>query len=147
MRPVTRCQVVRQYTYAYAAVDPQEGEMDSLILPDMYADVFSVFLAELSTRHPDDLIVMVFDGAPCHRAGTLTVPANIRLVPLPPYSAELNPIEHLWDEAREKYFWNETFPSMTAVRSTLVTALRKLEEDRPKLISMMLFPWIKHALC
>jgi transposase len=137
---------VREYTYAYAAVSPADGELDTLILPDMYADVFSVFLAELSIRHPDDLIVMVFDGAPCHRAGTLIVPRNIRLVPLPPYSAELNPVEHLWDEAREKHCWNETFPSMTAVRSRLVTALRELEENRSRIISMTLFPWIKRAL-
>ncbi len=37
------------------------------------------------------------------------------LVRLPPYSPELNPVEHLWDEIREKLFANRVFDSMGAV--------------------------------
>ena len=43
---------------------------------------------------------MVLDGAPSHRAQQLRVPDNMALVRLPPYSPELNPVEHLWDEIR-----------------------------------------------
>jgi transposase len=31
----------------------------------------------------------------------------MRLIFLPPYSPELNPVEHLWDEIREKWFPNK----------------------------------------
>ncbi len=71
---------------------------------------------------------------------------NIRLVEQPPYSPELNPIEHLWEDLREKHFWNETFDSMSAVESAMVIALRTLEEDRESVQSMIQFPWIMHAL-
>ncbi|HBB16753.1 MAG TPA: hypothetical protein DCZ97_07010 [Syntrophus sp. (in: bacteria)] len=30
------------------------------------------------------------------------IPDNIRLLSLPPYSPELNPVEHIWDDLREK---------------------------------------------
>lgn len=142
MRPVTHCQLIREYTYAYAAASPLDGEMDSLVLPDMYTDTFSLFLAEVSLRHPEDFIVYVHDGAPSHRSGTLIVPANILLIELPPYSPQLNPIEHLWEEMREKDFWNRTFRSLSAVRLAVASSLRRLEEDRRAVRGMMRFPWI-----
>lgn len=146
MRPTTHCQIIREYTYAYAAVSPADGELDTLILPDMYTSTFSVFLAEVSARHPDDLILWVHDGAPCHRSGTLVVPENIRIAELPPYSPELNPAEHLWEEMREKDFWNATFKNMRAVEKAMVTSLRKLEADRKRVMSMTSFPWIMESL-
>ena len=48
-----------------------------------------VFLDEVASRHPDDRVVMVLDGAGWHKAKSLTIPANLRLVFLPPYSPEL----------------------------------------------------------
>ena len=146
IRPVVGCQIVREYTYAYAAVSPIDGELDTFILPDMYTDVLSLFFAEISQRHPEELVVIVLDGAPCHRSGELMIPGNIRLVTLPPYSPELNPAEHLWEELREKWFWNETFKSMTAVKKTLVDALISLESQRELVRSMTAFPWIIKSL-
>lgn len=145
-RPITHCQIIREYTYAYAAVSPADGELDTLILPDMYTSTFSIFLAEVSARHPNDLILWVHDGAPCHRSGTLVVPENIRIVELPPYSPELNPTEHLWEEMREKDFWNVTFKSMRAVEKAMVKSLRRLEKDRVLVMSMTSFPWIMKSL-
>jgi len=39
------------YQYAYAAVSPVDGIMDSLILPEVNASVFELFLNEVSSRH------------------------------------------------------------------------------------------------
>jgi transposase len=49
-------------------------------------------------------LVIIWDGAPCHRAKIVTAEAarlGIKLVPLPGYSPDLNPIERLWDWMRE----------------------------------------------
>ncbi len=146
MRPVTHCQIIREYTYAYAALSPDDGELDTLILPNMYTSTFSVFLKEVSKRHPDDFILWIHDGAPSHRSGTLEVPENIRLVEQPPYSPELNPVEHLWEEMREKEFWNASFKSMRAVEKAMVKSLRRLEKDRALVQSMSAFPWIMRGL-
>lgn len=146
IRPIVGCQIIREYTYAYAALSPLDGELDTLILPVMYTSTFSVFLKEVSDRHPDDLILWIHDGAPSHRSGTLIVPDNIHLIELPPYSPELNPVEHLWEEMREKEFWNQTFKSMSAVEHAMVTSLRRLEADRTLIQSMTSFPWIMRCL-
>ncbi len=34
----------------------------------------------------------------------MVIPKNIELCPLLPYTPELNPIEMIWDEVREKGF-------------------------------------------
>jgi hypothetical protein len=44
IRPIVPQQAIREYTYAYAAVAPWTGEVDSLILPDMYASTMQIFL-------------------------------------------------------------------------------------------------------
>lgn len=148
VRPLVPQQAIREYTYVYAAVSPKNGETDSLILPDMYATTLQIFLEELSNRHPDELIVLVMDGAPCHRSGheSLQIPKNIRPVFLPPYSPELNPAEHLWDELREKFFCNAVFRDMDAVTDRLVESLQWLESSTKKIQSLTAFPWITDAL-
>jgi len=143
-RPVVPQQIIREYTYAYAAVAPFEGEVDSLILPNMYATTLQVFLDVLSVRHKEQYILLIMDGAPCHRAGAemLTVPDNIRLVLQPPYSPEVNPVENIWGELREKFFCNCVFKDMNAVEDRLVTALQWIE-SRPKEVSTLTcFPWM-----
>jgi len=48
-RPVVGSQIIREYTYVYAAVSPVDGMMDSLILPEVNTAVFELFLEEVST--------------------------------------------------------------------------------------------------
>ena len=43
-RPCVFCQIVREYTYAYAAVCPFDGTMASLVIPFVTADAMSFFL-------------------------------------------------------------------------------------------------------
>jgi transposase len=52
------------------------------------------------------------DGAGWHKAYALKVPDNMALIFLPPYSAELNPVEHIWASIRENGFRNEVFNSI-----------------------------------
>ena len=111
--------------------------------PSVHAEAMSVFLAEVSQRHPGEWIVMVLDGAGWHKAKRLQVPANMRLVFLPPWSPQLNPVEHVWDEVREKWFGNRLFDSLSAVEEQLIMALKILEEDAPRVASLTGFDWIK----
>src|SRR5204863_991948 len=101
----------REFVYAYGAVSPCEGELDWKICSQMNTQRMNDFLEQISHKHPADFMVMIVDGASSHRGKDLRVPENIRLVPLPAYSPELNPQEHLWDELREKEFPNRVFDS------------------------------------
>lgn len=142
VRPVVGSQVVREYTYAYAAVSPVDGVMDSLILPEVNTTAFELFLEEVATRHADEFVLMFMDGAGWHTTKKLTVPKNMRLAYLPPYSPELNPVEHLWDCISENWFSNITFKSIDAVEDTLVEGLVALEKDAARVQSLAGFNWI-----
>jgi len=138
--------MVREYTYAYAAVSPADGILDSLVLPVVNAHAMSLFLSEVSQRHPDDFILMVMDKAGWHRAKDLKIPTNMRIIFLPPYSPELNPVEHLWEEIREKWFPNKVFKSLDAVEGVLVDALQSLEKSQEKVASITGFHWINNLI-
>ena len=141
-RPVVHCQIVREYTYAYAAVCPFDGTLDSLVLPFVSWNAMSIFLEEVSIRHEDKTVIMFMDQAGWHKAQDLIIPHNIRLVPLPSYSPELNPAEHVWDELREKWFHNITFDSMDAVEDRLILGLCDLENNKLAVQSLTGFDWI-----
>ncbi len=85
---------------------------------------------------------MVMDGAGWHKAKALGVPANMALIFLPPYSPELNPVEHIWDHIREDGFRNKAFNSIEAVEDQLMKSLEALEKDPALVASMTEFPWI-----
>lgn len=89
---------------------------------------------------------MVVDGAGWHRSGALTLPDNLRLLFLPPYAPELNPVEHLWDELREKHFHNRVFDSLEALEDHLEAALCNLENDIERVHSIVAWPWIINSL-
>ena len=85
---------------------------------------------------------MVVDGASSHVANALVVPENIRLHRLPPYSPELNPQEHLWDEIREKEFPNRVLSDMAGVVRTLETGLPRLASNHERVRSICAWPWM-----
>jgi transposase len=143
IRPDVKAAMVREYIYAYAALSPWDDCLDSLILPDADTEGMNIFLAEVARRHSDDFIVLVLDGAGWHRARALKVPANMTLLPLPPYSPQLNPVEHLWDELREKSFHNQVFASLDAVEERLCQALAAFEPDRARIHKLAAWPWIE----
>ena len=141
-RPLVKAMVTQQYTYAYGAVSPQDGCFDSLVLPHVNTECMQIFLDEIARRHPDDNVVMVLDGAGWHKSKDFHLPENLRLLFLPPYSPELNPQEHLWDELREKYFHNRVFDSIDALEDHLVAALLNLENAPARVKGITAWDWI-----
>ncbi len=146
VRPVAPRQIMREYLYAFTAVCPALGKMTSLIFP--YADTLTMnlFLRHVAKEFRDYFILMLVDQAGWHVSKGLKIPQNIRLLPLPPHSPELNPTEHIWDEVREKHFHNEAFDSLDAVEDRLVDGLVALSADSDRLRSLTNFPYL-HVTC
>lgn len=146
MRPLCRAMLTHEYTYAYAAVEPATGIMDALILPHVNTHCMQLFVNIVGARHPDERIVMVLDGAGWHAGKHLVAPSNIRLLRLPPYAPELNPVEHIWDELREKCFHNKVFNSLDALEDELAMGLLAMEHTPDVIASITGWPWIINAL-
>lgn len=144
-RPMVKAMVTQQYTYVYGAVSPADGRFDSLVLPHVNGECMQVFINEVAQRYSTENIVMVVDGAGWHRA-QFDLPGNLRLHFLPPYSPELNPQEHIWDDLREKYFHNKVFDSLDALENQLVAGLNALENNQERVKSITGWEWIINAV-
>ena len=143
IRPNVPKQQVRQYTYAYAAVAPSLGKMTCLILPYANTKMMNLFLEQLSREFADYFIILQLDKAAWHRAKHLVVPENIRLIFQPAYSPELMPVEHIWEEVREKHFYNHVYKSMEGVEDALCRGLLELCSNSERLRSMTFFPHLR----
>ena len=81
--------------------------MTSLLLPWANSEMMNIFLKQVAEDFSDYFIFMLVDQAGWHISHKLQLPENIRMIKLPPRSPELNPVEHIWEELREKNFANK----------------------------------------
>jgi len=134
-RPDVPCHHIREYRYAYGAVEPQSGESFFLVMPYCNTDCMNVFLSELSKAYPADYIVLAADGARWHSSGGLAIPDNIEIITLPPYTPEMNPIERIWSWLRRHGFHNEVFQTLDKVVDRLCETIRSLSPNTIKSIT------------
>ena len=135
LRPCVPCHHIREYRYAYGAVEPQTGESFFLVLPYCNTAWMNVFLRELSVAYPDDFILLATDGARWHKSKGLEIPSNIELISLPPYTPEMNPIEQIWAWLRLHGFRNEVFQTLEKVVDRLCDTICSLSDDTVKSIT------------
>ncbi len=107
VQPVGTVQHVFQWFYVYGAVAPTSGEHFFLELPYLKADTFQIYLDAFAQAYPDSLNILLLDKSGAHTAKHLKVPDNVRLVFLPPYCPELNPIERLWRDLKDELAWQQ----------------------------------------
>lgn len=143
IRPKARRQVVRAYLYVYAAVSMALGKMTSLILPYANTAMMTLFLQEVAEDFKEYFVIMLVDQAGWHVSKKLQIPENIRFLYQPSHSPELNPVEHLWEDLREKATPNKAFKSLNQLQEALCVRLRKLHDDPETLTSMTNFPYLR----
>ena len=84
---------------------------------------------------------MIVDGAGWHVSDDLVVPANITLVPLPPYSPELNAIERLWQFMRDNILSHRLFADLNAIIDACCRAWNQVLAEAGRIRSTCGFPW------
>ena len=146
IRPTVPRQVVREWVYVFAAVCPQLGQLTALILPYANTHMMTLLRKQVAVDFQEYFIVMVVDRAKWHMSTTLQIPDNLRLLPLPAASPELNPAEHLWDHLRENEGANHLLESLDHVESALDTGIKRLASQPERLRSLTNFPYMKVGL-
>lgn len=92
------------------AVCPQTGQTVGMLSPYIDTAIINIFLQQFARQlDPDVHAVLIWDQAGFHSSKALKVPENITLLPLPPYSPELNPAENLWHYLRSHYWANREY--------------------------------------
>ncbi len=103
----------------------------------------TLHLAEISRLvAPGAHAVVTLDGAGWHQTGgKLRVPDNVSLLPLPPYSPELNPVETVWQFLRQNQLSNRVFDSYDAIVDACCTAWNALIDDPARITSIATRDW------
>jgi DDE superfamily endonuclease len=136
----------RRYAWAYlfGAVCPERAVGAALVLPYANAEAMRLHLAEISRHVAQDAhAVLVLDGAGWHSAADLAVPDNLTLLPLPPYSPELNPVENVWQYLRQNQLSLRVWPDYDAIVETCCQAWNTLTAMPERLASITRREWAR----
>ena len=143
-RPRGRRQQERALVQLVGAVCPERDTGIALALPTVSTAAMSLFLAELGRALPPGThAALVLDRAGWHLAADLVVPANVTLLPLPPYSPELNPVERIWQHLRDRWLSHRVLADgYAAVLDAVCAAWNALCAEPGRLRSLTSFPWL-----
>jgi transposase len=143
VQPVGAVQHVFEWFYVYGAVAPTTGERFFLELPYLNAENFQMFIDLFAAAFPDSLNLLLLDHSGAHRAQRLTIPDNVGLVFLPPYSPELNPIERVWRDLKDALAWLQ-FPNLAVQQDDVATLLQGYEAAT--LQALTGYPYLTEAI-
>lgn len=110
-----------------------------------YADTaaMQIFLdAFARTIGEDEHVALVLDQAGWHGSGNLVVPDTITLIPLPPYSPELNPVERVWLYLKERFLSHRLLADYEAVTDAACRAWNQLLAETGRITLLCSYPWI-----
>jgi transposase len=147
VQPIGRVQHVFEWFYVYGAVEPTTGDRFFLELPYLNTAGFQLFVDAFAAAFPDSLNLLLLDNSGAHTARRLTLPTNVRLVFLPPYCPELNPIERVWRDLKDALAWLQ-FPNLDVQQDYIATLLQAYKATT--LQSLTAYTYLVeaiHALC
>ena len=129
--------------YLFAACRPGTDEAFALALPEATTEAMGLFLAGFAERlEPGTHAALVLDRAGWHVARRLAVPDNVTLLPLPPYSPELNPVERVWLYLRERFLSHRVLDGYEAVLDAACRAWNALAAEPGRLASLTGYPYL-----
>ena len=101
----------------------------------------SNLLRAVRRRHPKERnVYMVLDNAGynrSYRVQDLAEELGIRIMYLPPYSPNLNPIERLWKFMKKKVMANTYYPDVKTFQQELMLFLRGIRKHRQELSTLI----------
>lgn len=137
----TRPRVIRQlqyeFTYIFGAACPEKDTAVGLIIGEVGIDAMIAHLKQISVQvPPGNIAVVVLDRASWHKSKKINCFENVRLLPLPPVSPELNPAEQIWEYLRAKYLANRTFKNQADIIDACCDAWNAFSKT-PNIISSL----------
>ena len=128
VKPVVPYQHRFKNFYLFGAYNPSAGDHFTLQMPYCNTDCFQVWLDEFAKHRAEEFKVVILDNGAFHKAARLTVPANIGLLFLPPYSPELNPAEMIWRWIKDRIA-NTAFETLEILYDAVAAMLNKLSNQ------------------
>ena len=116
------------------AVDPRGDRGFFRFTPRLKAPQFIEFIEYLLHEIPTGKIYLVLDNAKVHHAilvqNFLQLHSRLKFLYLPPYSAQLNPIERFWEYLRQQKTHNAFYPKYEEFETTIQTFIEKFTKPQ-----------------
>ena len=130
-----------QWGYLHEALEVDGAHrVELLFTPSINQDVHAVFLKQIAESDPNALHVVVMDQAGFHmKQEDGRVPANIRVLPLPPYCPELNPAEWFGRVVKAPTV-NRIYGSLEKLENHLIAVARSWSE--PSQVASLVHQWM-----
>lgn len=142
IRIVKRVWQKYRWGYVYGALEVVDGAAEFRFMPSVNLSFTEGFLRQIAASDPQAEHVVIWDQAGFHHApADPRLPERIHLVPLPPYSPELNPVEKLWDVMKDRVA-NRVFANLWTLEAQLAEALRPYWEERRRVLELVGLGWL-----
>jgi transposase len=150
VKPVGAYQHRFIYRYCYSVVEPLAGDHFFVSAPQVNTLYFEYMLQEFSLHQPEVFKIIFLDKAGYHRTKELKVPQNIRLVYLPSSNPELNPVERLWGDMKNKVAFHnfkdeqELFKDEQELEEWIKTTCKAYQNQQ--IVSLTAYSYILEAI-
>ncbi len=131
-----------QWGYTYGALAIFGGGTEFLHVDGVSKEASLCFLEQIAASAPQAMHIVIQDGAGFHpRQGAPQLPANVRVITLPPYSPELNPVERLWDVVKDR-ICNRSWENLEALMEAINEVLAEYWSTPSKVKSLIGNGWL-----
>lgn len=144
LRPTAPYQTKYEWGYLYSALEVDgENAAHFLCLPGVSLEWSRIFLEQVAASDPQAEHVIIWDQAGFHpHPQRHALPERIHLLPLPPYSPELNPVEAIGDVIKDR-IGNTLWESLDALEEAIGEELRPIYETAERVRRLVSHGWLQ----
>jgi transposase len=127
------------YLHEALEVDGQHRS-ELLFTPAIDQGIHAMFLKQISETEPESLHIVIADQAGFHlRGNDQRIPPNMRMLPLPPYSPELNPVERFGGLIKAAVS-NRLYPTLEKLEAHIESVAR--DWGKPEKVAGLIHEWL-----
>jgi transposase len=133
-----------KWGYVYEALELDgKNKFECLFVPAVDLEVSRMFLRQIGESDPESIHVVIWDNAGFHPAADdANLPGNVRLLPLPPYSPELNPTERLGDLVKDR-ICNKVYGTLETLESAILAELEDFRNFGDRVAQLVKDAWLQ----
>jgi transposase len=130
-----------KWGYLHEALEVDgEHKCELLFTPAIDQDIHALFLKQIGESDGQSMHVVIADQAGFHlKAGDERIPNNVKLLPLPPYSPELNPVERFGGLIKAAVS-NRLYPSLEKLEAHITAVARHW--GAPEKVAGLIHKWL-----
>ncbi len=139
-------QMKYQWGYVYGAFEVRTGKALLMYIPTVSLESSQLFLEQIVAIDQEAIHIVIWDKAGFHHTPKASdVPSHARLLPLPPYCPELNPMEKLWDIVKG-HTSNKIFETLTLIESQITDVLRPFWKNAQRVFGLLGDNWLTRGV-